>query len=76
MRRVLTYKINEYMKTDKETRIIEISSEKLTLLVLLRIFRVNAITDPNEIVDIKYRIEDTLSDDLKINIFLSSNFSL
>ena len=64
------------MKTNKETRSIEISSEKLTLLVVFRIFRVNAITDPNEIVDIKYRIEDTLSDDLKINIFLSSNFSL
>ena len=62
------------MKTNKETRSIEISSEKLTLLVVFRIFRVNAITDPNEIVDIKYRIEDTLSDDLKINIFLSSNF--
>ena len=64
------------MKTNKEIRSIEISSEKLTLLVVFRIFRVNAITDPNEIVDIKYRIEDTLSDDLKINIFLSSNFSL
>ena len=64
------------MKTNKETRSIAISSEKLTLLVEFRILRVNAITDPNEIVDIKYRIEDTLSDDLKINIFLSSNFSL
>ena len=41
------------MKTNKETRSIEISSEKLTLLVVFRIFRVNAITDPNEIVDIK-----------------------
>ena len=51
------------MKTNKETRSIEISSEKLTLLVVFRIFRVNAITDPNEIVDFKYRIEDNLSDD-------------
>ena len=53
IRRVLIYKNNEYTKTVKETKSIEISSEKFTLVVLFKIFKVNVITDPNEIVDIK-----------------------
>jgi hypothetical protein len=46
------------------------------LVVVFRIFRVNTITDPNETVDIKYRTEDTRSEDLNMKIFLSSNLSL
>ena len=53
IRRVLIYKNNEYTKTVKETKSIEISSEKFTLVVLFKIFKVNVITDPNEIVEIK-----------------------
>ena len=53
IRRVLIYKNNEYTKTVKETKSIEISSEKFILVVLFKIFKVNVITDPNEIVDIK-----------------------
>ena len=39
-------------------------------MVLLIIFKENTITEPKEIVEIKNSTEDTLSDDLKIKIFL------
>ena len=45
-------------------------------VVLLIIFKENTITEPKEIVEIKNSTEDTLSEDLKIKIFLSSKFSL
>ena len=47
------YKINEYTKTEKETISIETSSEKFVSIDLFKIFKVNAIVDPNEIVEIK-----------------------
>ena len=55
---------------------IAMSSLTFRISVWLIIFNVNAITAPKEIVEIKNRIEETLSDDLKIKRNLSSNFSL
>ena len=52
------------------------SSDNENPVVLLIIFKENTITEPKEIVEIKKSTEETLSDDLKIKIFLSSNFSL
>jgi hypothetical protein len=59
-----------------ETINIWISSDNKKPVVLLIIFKENTITEPKEIVEIRNSTEDTRSDDLKIKIFLSSNFSL
>ena len=55
---------------------IAMSSFMSKIFVWLTIFNVNAITAPKEIVEIKNRIDETLSDDLKIKRNFSSNFSL
>ena len=55
---------------------IAMSSLIFAIFVWLITFNVNAITAPKEIVEIKNRIDETLSDDLKIKRNLFSNFSL
>ena len=55
---------------------IAMSSLISRIFVWLTIFNVNAITAPKEIVEIKNKIDETFSDDLKIKRNLSSNFSI
>ena len=74
IRRVLIYKNNEYTKTVKETKSIEISSEKFILVVLFKIFKVN-VTKIN-IINKQNRIKITRGKKVRVPGFKKAIITL